>query len=250
MEVFLMNMNPDYKLIAIEMGDLLKYDTTNNEINRVASYSFDFQINDNFQCDSITSSRALSIYQWIMTLASQKMDNIKRNKLLFKFLEGLMNAELNEKALEILDKAGISDLNPPDMKDFYSRNFHSEIHKHCRNLYKQKNYFHSVFEAVKAYNNLVKAKTSVDIDGQKLMMLVWGEKGLLKISKCQNQSERDFEEGIKFLSAGLMSAIRNPTAHEPALFWPISKEDCLDMLSFISYLFRQLDIAVCFKFKE
>jgi hypothetical protein len=44
-----------------------------------------------------------------------------------------------------------------------------------------------------------------------------------------------------------MQAIRNPTAHEPALYWPISKEDCLDLLSFISYLLRQLDKAIYYK---
>jgi hypothetical protein len=44
-----------------------------------------------------------------------------------------------------------------------------------------------------------------------------------------------------------MQAIRNPTAHEPALDWPISREDCLDILSFLSFLFRALDKAVYFK---
>ena len=52
------------------------------------------------------------------------------------------------------------------------------------------------------------------------------------------------QDGVKFLSAALMNAIRNPTAHEPAVDWPISLPDCLDILSFISFLFRQLDKAV------
>ncbi|MCL4520128.1 MAG: TIGR02391 family protein [Firmicutes bacterium] len=41
-----------------------------------------------------------------------------------------------------------------------------------------------------------------------------------------------------------MQAIRNPTAHEPAIQWPIDEQDCLDVLSFISFLFRKLDIAI------
>ena len=52
------------------------------------------------------------------------------------------------------------------------------------------------------------------------------------------------QDGIKFLSAGLMRAIRNPTSHEPALDWPITEKDAVDILSFISFLFRQLDSAV------
>ena len=44
----------------------------------------------------------------------------------------------------------------------------------------------------------------------------------------------------------LMQAIRNPTAHEPAVDWPISKVDCLDILRFLSFRFRKLDEATYF----
>ena len=44
-----------------------------------------------------------------------------------------------------------------------------------------------------------------------------------------------------------MKEMRNPTAHEPAIEWPINKQDCLDMLSFISYLFKQIDAAIIVK---
>ena len=80
------------------------------------------------------------------------------------------------------------------------------------------------------------------------MLEVWGcDKGVLKITSCASQTDTDVQDGIKFLSAGLMQAIRNPTAHEPAILWPINKQDCLDVLSLISFLFRQLDKAVYFK---
>ncbi|HEY8311474.1 MAG TPA: TIGR02391 family protein, partial [Gemmatimonadaceae bacterium] len=70
------------------------------------------------------------------------------------------------------------------------------------------------------------------------------EKGVLKVTACKSDTDANVQDGVKFLSAGLMSAIRNPTSHEPALDWPITREDCLDILSFISFLFRKLDIAV------
>ena len=80
------------------------------------------------------------------------------------------------------------------------------------------------------------------------MLEVWGwDKGCLKITACQSDTDKNVQDGVKFLSAGLMSAIRNPTAHEPAVDWPISLPDCLDILSFISFLYRQLDMAVYFK---
>jgi uncharacterized protein (TIGR02391 family) len=80
------------------------------------------------------------------------------------------------------------------------------------------------------------------------MMAVWGcDSGVLKITKCQTETDRNIQDGVKFLSAGLMRAVRNPTAHEPALDWSIEKKDCLDILSFISFLYRQLDTAVYVK---
>lgn len=58
----------------------------------------------------------------------------------------------------------------------------------------------------------------------------------------------NIEEGQKFLSAGLMRGVRNPLAHEEitqlketGLF---SEDDCLDVLSLLSHLFRRLDNAV------
>jgi uncharacterized protein (TIGR02391 family) len=119
---------------------------------------------------------------------------------------------------------------------------------HCKQLFAQGNYFHAVFEACKVYNKAVQTKSKSTIDGEKLMMNVYSwEKGVLKLTPCISDTDKNVQDGVKFLSAGLMRAMRNPTAHEPALHWPIEKQDCLDMLSFISFLFRQLDKAVYFK---
>jgi hypothetical protein len=46
----------NYKLIATQIGDLLKWDTTINEINRIAKATFNFNAS-NFPNDSITSER-------------------------------------------------------------------------------------------------------------------------------------------------------------------------------------------------
>lgn len=80
-------------------------------------------------------------------------------------------------------------------------------------------------------------------DGMKLMIIVWGCEGTLKITRCETQTDKDVQDGIKFLSSGLMQAIRNPTDHDQAIHWPIDEQDCLDILSFISFLFRKLDVA-------
>lgn len=178
------------------------------------------------------------------------MNSDDRNQLLVKFCYALANDETIKEIGEILVSEGITPelLNKQDYALFLSRGFHPEVIKHSRKLFLQDNYFHAVFEACKAYNLLVKQKSLSAKDGAPLMLEVWGwEKGVLKITPCTSQTDRDVQDGIKFLSAGLMDAIRNPTAHEPALLWPIGQQDCLDILSFMSFLFRQLDKAVYYK---
>lgn len=234
----------NYRLVAIQVGDLLKYDTTINDVNRAAQPIFSFQF-EHFPNDSITSSRAQLIHDWILTLAKQQMNNEERNKKLINFLDLITPESHKENVNKILKQAGVAVQTKVEAsRDFHTRNFHSEIHKHCSNLYSQGNYFHAVFEAAKVYNKKVQEKAQSSQDGQALMMEAWTTSGVLKVTPCQTKTDKNIQEGIKFLSAGLMQAMRNPTAHEPALDWPISKEDCLDMLSFISYLLRQLYKAV------
>jgi len=176
------------------------------------------------------------------------MNNEERNNQLYQFIELITPQNLKVQAQEIISKAGVATtLINQEVRDFANRDFHQEIRTHCRKLFEQRNYFHAVFEAAKVYNKKVKEKAQSSKDGQSLMMEAWTSSGVLKITRCQTETDRNVQEGIKFLSAGLMQALRNPTAHEPALDWPIPKEDCLDMLSFISYLFRQLDKAVYYR---
>ena len=239
----------NYRLVAIEAGDLLKWDTPVNKINRTATALFPFS-QETFPNDSITSVRAKTIHDWILTLAKQKMEPEKRNELLITFCRSISPSEHLEQINEILKNANISvsAVDKESSSEFSSRHFHQEIIKHCRRLFIQGHYFHAVFEACKVYNKAVQQKSKSVKNGQPLMLDVWGpEKGVLKITQCQTETDKNVQDGIKFLSAGLMQAIRNPTAHEPALDWPIKKQDCLDLLAFISFLFRQLDDAVYFK---
>lgn len=174
----------------------------------------------------------------------------KRNTQLIAFCKGICSDEgKRTQALRIISDAGVPTtlINKEENEYFMNREFHHEVIRHAKDLFIQGNYFHAVFEASKAYNSAVKEKAQSDRDGQALMMESWSPAGVLKITACQTETDRNVQDGIKFLSAGLMQAIRNPAAHEPAITWPISKQDCLDILSFISFLFRQLDKAVYFK---
>lgn len=231
----------NYKLVAIQAGDCLIGDTSINTISRAAHSVFGFEI-EHFPCESITSQRAKLIYDWILTLQKQDMAEEEKDAQLVGFLRLITPKEKEEKIKSLLEQAGITFQNDY-LKEFSLRSFHYIINKNCYQLYKNGHYFHAVFEAAKVYNKIVKEKSQNDKDGFNLMMDVLGKNGVLKITECKNETDINVQEGIKFLSAGLMQAIRNPIAHEPALDWAISREDCLDLLSFISFLLRQLDKA-------
>lgn len=239
----------NYKLIAIQVGELIKWNSSVNEINRIAIAIFNFKKQD-FIIDSITSQRAQLIYDWIMTLAKKSMINDERNKLLIQFCRELVGDDNSDKLVDILSNNGLpyNLVYKDELDKFLQRDFHGEVVKHCKELFLKGNYFHAVFEAVKAYNFAVKEKSLSEKDGFSLMMDVFStNSGVLKVTKCVTETDRNVQDGIKFLSSGIMQAIRNPTAHEPALSWPINKQDCIDILSFISFLFRQLDKAQYFK---
>lgn len=233
-----------YRLIAIQIGDDLKYSTSIKEIDRAANSVFPFSCED-FPNSSISSERAKKIHDWILTLAKQKITPDERNKLLCKFLDLIVPDENKEKINNFLIKAGISDVSRMQSSEFTNRKFHPEIVKNCSKLYVDGHYFHAVFEAAKIYHQNVQAKSQSVKEGQDLMLQVWNPKnGTLKVTKCISSTDKNVQEGIAFLSAGLMRAIRNPTAHEPAHLWPITKEECLDILSFVSFLMKKLDEAI------
>lgn len=240
----------DYKRIAIQVGDAIKYSKSLNEIDRAAQSVFAFN-GESFPVESITSVRAKRVYDWIMTLAKQRLSPEKRNVQLKKFIMLLVPKEEYESLEELLDSAELIDSSNDKVRLFIDKGFHGMIVLNCKNLYVDGHYFHAVFEAAKVYHMEVKNKADSPKDGYPLMMEVWNpDKGCLKVTQCVSETDKNVQEGIGFLSAGLMRAIRNPCAHEPALNWPISEKDCLDILSFISFLLRKLDDAVVYKNKE
>lgn len=239
----------NYRLVAVQVGDLLKYDTTVNQIGRSALSLFRFK-KESFPNESITSERAQLFHDWVLTLAKQKVDSEERHRLLTTFARSIAPEEYLPEVNRILEQAAVSTgaADRESLQAFLGREFHPQVVKHARKLFGQGNYFHAVFEAAKAYNKEVRGKARSSQVGGPLMLSVWGcEKGVLKITPCTSDTDRNVQDGVKFLSAGLMRAIRNPTAHEPAVDWPISREDCLDILSFVSFLFRKLDHAVYHK---
>lgn len=78
----------NFKLFAIRLGEKVKYEKSINEINRIANAISDFDVVEHPN-DNITSERAQLIYDWIMTLKEQSIDDEEKLHLLKEFEEEL-----------------------------------------------------------------------------------------------------------------------------------------------------------------
>src|SRR5205085_1407188 len=166
------------------------------------------------------SVRAQVVHDWVLSLARTEMAADERDRRLVLFCRAVITKGQAEALESLLRNAGVGAqaVDKERRAAFEARHLHSEIVRHSKHLFIQGNYFHAVFEATKSYNNLVREKAQSTKDGVPLMMEVWGcEKGVLKVTACETETDQNVQDGIKFLSAGLMRAIRNPTAHEPAV---------------------------------
>ena len=90
-------------------------------------------------------------------------------------------------------------------------------------------------------------KSKLDKHGSDLMGAALSMRGSLKLNKQMTETDRNEQEGIMHLGMGVMRAIRNPKGHELALEWPIDLKDALDILSLLSFLFRQIDKSVYYR---
>ena len=154
----------NYLMVAIQVGDALKYSTNFNEIDRAAQSIFSFSLEE-FPAESISSVRAKRIYNWVLSLAKQPMKNSDRDNQLIKFLDLLTQSDEDIAQIDkILNQAGIDYQSTEKKKIFYQRCFHPEINSHCSRLFNDGHYFHAVFEA---------AKISLSSDSDEIFLISW-----------------------------------------------------------------------------
>jgi len=123
---------------------------------------------------------------------------------------------------------------------FDKMQFHPKVVETSKSLFETGHYAQAIFEAFKAINNFVKEKTGQSLDGKDLMAKVFREQGpLIKLNKLKTQSERDEQEGFKFLFMGAMVGIRNPKAHDNVI--QTDPYRTLEYLSFASLLMRRIE---------
>lgn len=125
---------------------------------------------------------------------------------------------------------------------FDSRNIHGDISKACIKLFDDGHFEEAVFKAFKKIEIAVREKSGCKGQGFALMMHAFDEKKpRLKFNELQSTSEVDEQRGLRNIFAGAFPAVRNPRGHDDI---PDTLDQCLDHLSFASYLMRHLDKAV------
>jgi len=131
-----------------------------------------------------------------------------------------------------------------EAEEFDARGLHLEVREHTRSRFLTGNYEDAILAGYKAFEKCVQKRAHSNLSGYELMKEVLdSQKGSLKLDpQCvEGQQYENEQQGLKLLCMGLVRAIRNPLAHELAQDRPITRGDALDILSFISFLYRQIE---------
>jgi len=134
--------------------------------------------------------------------------------------------------------------NKPEIELYKKLCLHPKISEVSEKLFVDGHYAQAIFEAFKTVNNAVKKKSGLsNRDGQSLMASAFsGDPPPLVLNSLQTQSEKDEQEGFKFLFMGAMVGIRNPKAHDH-----VKQTDpirTLYYLAFASLLMMRIDESI------
>ena len=153
------------------------------------------------------------------------------------------SVKIDERGKKILirEEREISSNEITSFKLFRARHFHDEVVKHAKRQFTAQHYFDAVDECCKAFEKHVAKKSKLDEQGSKLMSKALGDAGSLKLNQQKTKTEKNLQQGLMYMCMGLMIGIRNPIEHEPQSDYNINRQDALEILSFISYLYKQID---------
>ena len=125
---------------------------------------------------------------------------------------------------------------------FDDRNIHTRIQNTSKRLFDDGHYALATFEAYKLLDKEVATLAKLSESGVKLMMKAFNEQSpLIRLTDMSTTSQKDEQEGYKFIFSGSVMAIRNPRGHEYSV--GESPTECLDHLSLASLLLRRLESA-------
>ena len=192
----------------------------------------------------------IGMEDWIESMPENIRGSFKA--LTTKIIEDLPEIESDESNQLF---AELKKLIPP-YPYYHWRELHPFIKDKLYEYYKNGRYFEAAKEASVIYQDRVIKKSKLQLSGVELMRGSFGfkwknDKGVihierspvLQVSDLSTQTEINIQEGQISLSVGLMQAFRNPTHHATTIASKtlFSRNDCLNILSLISFLLYRFD---------
>lgn len=122
---------------------------------------------------------------------------------------------------------------------FDKRNIHSEIQQVSKDLFDDGHFIQATFEAFKCIEKKVQETSNLSRTGWELMMAAFDKDApKIKLNGLASISDKDEQDGYKFIFGGTMRGIRNPRGHECNI--KDTSEQCLDYLSLASLLLKRM----------
>lgn len=126
---------------------------------------------------------------------------------------------------------------------FDSANLHHEVIKNSRSLFISNHLSQAIFESLKTLESEIARISEVDSFGYNLITHAFNQNDpKIKLNNINNITEKDEQDGFRFIFVGVMKGIRNPIAHQNV---EMSDPDiALKYLCMISLLFEKIDNRV------
>ncbi|HZH42394.1 MAG TPA: TIGR02391 family protein [Gemmatimonadales bacterium] len=127
---------------------------------------------------------------------------------------------------------------------FVERDIHDALPSKVSELFDDGHFAEATYAAFKFLDGEVQRLSGLQHTGRRLMMeALNGDEGAppIRLTPLGTTSEKDEQEGYRFLFAGSMIAIRNPRGHEHTVNDDL--ETCLGHLSLATLLLRRLERA-------
>lgn len=228
----------NWKMVAMKLGEGLKYETTLNDIHRNASVVFGFERREH-PVNGITSSRSQLLYDWVMTLSQEGIPEDEKQSLLRNFIS-MFDLPWNPFS-ELLDDKSVGLGKSESFWDM----IHPMIIETSESRFNDGYYSDSVERALKRIVKRVQKelllKTGKERDGVDLMHNAFStDNPIIVLGDLSTTTGRNIQEGFRFIFAGSIAAIRNPGAHENL---DEKKERAIHYLYLASLLMHQLDGA-------
>lgn len=117
---------------------------------------------------------------------------------------------------------------------------HDRIKAVAKTRFDSKQYADAVEASFKELNDIIKqeykSKTGNELDGQKLMNQAFSTTSpIFELVDLSNQSGQNVQDGYRFILAGSMGGIRNPTAHQNLV---IDQNDAIEKIILASHLLK------------